>query len=370
MDIRLAEKIVRELKKFSDKKFAVCNEFGEVLARTKDFTFNHPRVDLSSNRIIKIQHSNKSYGYIFMDESLATIKEIGGIVKSMAELIIHQDHYTKILTSDEKRIDQLAYDFFYENSINQDDLKKVFLSFGIDLSKDRVAIFVEISVANYLLLFDKNTIEGEKEKMVVKTKRSIESVLSSFYTNHTENIVFYLGSNNFLILKDMGDNPTEYQKEFKKTLNALYFNLIDELRTKLTIGVGNYKKGIEGIKESFQESRTSIKFGKQIWGEENIFHFDSFGVIAPLFSGVNKENVSFSNKVIRRLSKHNELLKTLETFLKNDLSLSKTAKIAGIHRNTLVYRLGKIEEITNLDPRNFDDAFQLQMALILDRYNK
>ncbi|MBW6431868.1 helix-turn-helix domain-containing protein [Patescibacteria group bacterium] len=365
----LAEKIIREVKKFSSHRYAITDDLGIVLAKTKDFSINHTQLDIKGKKAIDLYHQGSICGYIYIDEPPKVITELGFIIKSMAELIIQQDRYTRMLTRDEKKIDQIAYDFFFSNNSESSQAIKVLKSFGINLIKKRVAVLIEISDSDYLKHNEKEALEGDREKIIARTKRGLERTLDSFYTQHKDNLVFYIGGRNFLVLKDMGDNAHEYQEEFKKTLNNLIYNLKTELVTGVTIGVGKYKPGLEGLRESFSESRTALQFGKQIWGNNKIFHYDNFGVIAPLFSGANSDNISFSKEIITKVKKNKELHQTLVTYFKHDLSVTKTAKTLHIHRNTLVYRLEKIEELTDLDPRIFEEAFQLYMALILDKYH-
>jgi carbohydrate diacid regulator len=370
MDQELAEKIIRELLRFSNKRYALTNQFGEVLAKTDNFTLEHNPLDIKSKRSLLINFESKKIGYLYVDENLSVVLESGHILKSMTELIIHQNYYSGILTSDDKRIDELMYDFFRSDNINITEMKQTFNSFGINITKNRLVILLEIADPNFLFLDDREIVSGEREKKITRVKREIKYLLSSFYTHHQDNLVSYLGSNTFIILKDMGDNPNEYQEEFKKTLNSLFSNLKDELRVDIAIGVGSYKSGIMGLKESFDESQTALRFGKQIWGDGKIFHFDNFGVVAPLFSGVTEKNISSSKKIIEKLSVHPDLLESLASYFENDISLSTTAKKLKIHRNTLVYRLEKISEVTSLNPRVFNDAFQLQLALILEKYGE
>lgn len=369
MQQELAEKIVGELLRFSNKRYAICNQFGEVLAKTDNFTLEHNPLDIKSKRSTPIIFESKKIGYLYIDENLASVKESGGVLKSMVELVIHQNYYSGILTGDEKRIDQLIYEFFRTDEVNAKEIKQTFNSFGINLSKNRLVILIEIADSNYLFWDEKEIVTGEREKKINRVKREIKYLLSSFYTHHQDNLISYLGTNYFIILKDMGDSPEEYQEEFKKTLNNLFTNLKDELRTNIAIGVGSYKPGVMGLVDSFDEAQTALRFGKQIWGEGQIFHFDNFGVVAPLYSGVTEKNITSSKKIVIKLSDHPELLESLVRYFENDISLSATAKKLKIHRNTLVYRLEKIAEITGLDPRTFNDAFQLQLALILNRYS-
>uniref|UniRef100_A0A7C4XNP1 PucR family transcriptional regulator n=1 Tax=candidate division WWE3 bacterium TaxID=2053526 RepID=A0A7C4XNP1_UNCKA len=370
MEKELAERIIHELCKFSTKRYAVCDASGSVLATTEDFSILHNPLDIKGSRSIPIYFEKNKVGYLYMDENLAIVKEFGSVAKSMAELIIQQSYFSDLLTSDEKRLDQIVYDFLNTDSLKHEDFRRITKSFGIKIELDRIAILVEISDPDYLFLYAKEIIEGEREKKIARIKRGIESVLSSFYTRHKENVVCYLGGSNFLILKDMGSDGSGHQDEFKKTLNSLFYDLKQELRTNISVGVGDFNKGIGGLKESYDEAKTALAFGKQIWGKEKIYHFDNFGVVAPLFSGANSDNIGFSRNIIKKLKEHSDLYGSLDCYFKNDLSLSKTSSKLKIHRNTLVYRLERIAEITNLDPRIFNEAFQLQIALILERYNE
>jgi carbohydrate diacid regulator len=64
-----------------------------------------------------------------------------------------------------------------------------------------------------------------------------------------------------------------------------------------------------------------------------------------------------------------ELLHTLSTFFAANCSPSATASDLAIHRNTLSYRLDKITALTGLDPRRFDDAVQIRLALLIRSLN-
>ncbi len=59
------------------------------------------------------------------------------------------------------------------------------------------------------------------------------------------------------------------------------------------------------------------------------------------------------------LLSHEELVKTLKEFLDSNFSVMKTAISLSIHRNTVLYRLNKIKELTGLDPKNLKDAVKL-----------
>jgi hypothetical protein len=131
MEAELAEKIIGELLRFSEKKYALTSEYGEVLAQTDNFSIAHNPLDIKSKRAISIKFENKKVGYLYIDENLTLVREAGSVLKSMAELIIHQNYYAGILTSDEKRIDQISYSYFKSDEVSPSEFKQALNSFGI-----------------------------------------------------------------------------------------------------------------------------------------------------------------------------------------------------------------------------------------------
>ena len=65
-----------------------------------------------------------------------------------------------------------------------------------------------------------------------------------------------------------------------------------------------------------------------------------------------------------------EILTTVNKFFENNLNVSETSRQLFVHRNTLVYRLEKLEKATGLDVRTFDDALTFKIALMFVNYIK
>ena len=65
-----------------------------------------------------------------------------------------------------------------------------------------------------------------------------------------------------------------------------------------------------------------------------------------------------------------EMIATIEKFFENNLNLSETSRQFYIHRNTLVYRLDKIQKALGLDLRNFHDAVTFKIMMMLERQNR
>ena len=65
-----------------------------------------------------------------------------------------------------------------------------------------------------------------------------------------------------------------------------------------------------------------------------------------------------------------ETILTINKFFENDLNVSETSRQLFVHRNTLVYRLDKLQKSTGLDLRVFEDAITFKIALMVVQYMK
>ena len=61
-------------------------------------------------------------------------------------------------------------------------------------------------------------------------------------------------------------------------------------------------------------------------------------------------------------------MSTINKFFENNLNVSETSRQLFIHRNTLVYRLDKLQKTVGLDLRVFDDAITFKIALMVVKY--
>ena len=64
------------------------------------------------------------------------------------------------------------------------------------------------------------------------------------------------------------------------------------------------------------------------------------------------------------------MLHTVNKFFENNLNVSETSRQLFIHRNTLMYRIEKLQRATGLNIRVFDDALTFKIALMVVNYMK
>lgn len=122
---------------------------------------------------------------------------------------------------------------------------------------------------------------------------------------------------------------------------------------------------------AYREAEQAMIIALRLFGPNRTTAFDDLGIYRLLFHlHGTPELASFYEETLQKVVEHDEkhgseLVPTLKAFFATHGNLSKTAELLYLHRNTVSYRLQRIEEITGLQLDDEDDRFQLQLALKL-----
>jgi carbohydrate diacid regulator len=366
---QIADKIRAKVSALVSQELRVLDAGGHTLSATPALSAD--AIDLTKTPwAIPFSYGGNVVGYIVLATEMPNHGEIAPLIRSIAELVMHQSIVLEQIPRQDERLDKFIYDLLNQPQPDWPLLAAEARLFDIELDRPRIAIVIDIDDPTLVSRFQDPS--GDREIRLTRYKFGITRALDSFYTSSRENIVSYLGGTSFCILKDLlTDDDAELTtnlESFKKSLGAIYSILKSELKLPTTMGVGNYHPGLEGLRISYHEAGSAIELGAQTWDQDRIYHIDDFGVVAPLLSGVDESNIYFSRELLERLGENHEIIQTLEAFFAFDMSLTRTADKLKIHRNTLVYRLDRITETLGLDPRVFDDAVQIKLAILYNRF--
>ncbi|MBN2878849.1 MAG: helix-turn-helix domain-containing protein [Clostridia bacterium] len=153
-------------------------------------------------------------------------------------------------------------------------------------------------------------------------------------------------------------------------VNALNDTIANEIAIESHIGVGGVKSGLFNIRESFCEAQEAINLGLMQQSKSSIFMFHKL-LLERFLQNIQRDtrkefyDLAYSESLKKILNE--EMLTTVLTFFENNLNLSEAARRLFIHRNTLIYRLEKIQKSTGLDLRNFDDAVLLKTVIMIGK---
>jgi carbohydrate diacid regulator len=152
-------------------------------------------------------------------------------------------------------------------------------------------------------------------------------------------------------------------------LESMSRKLLQQLRedtaSTINVGIGRPQDGAEGIIQSHQDARQSIVVGRAVHGNDRVYTLRDLGIAAFTMPLDEPRKVALAECMLKPLEKEAYLIETVAAFFENDCRPSPAAERLHIHRNTLSYRLDSIALLSGYDPRRFDDAVQLRLALEL-----
>jgi len=140
-------------------------------------------------------------------------------------------------------------------------------------------------------------------------------------------------------------------------------------RTSIAAGIGRPLAGLAGLRRSFAQAQQSLDLARRLFDGDRVLSFGDLGLYHLLCRLQHCEELDeFYQQTLAALAaydaRHNTaLIPTLEAFFAHHGNVSQTAESLYLHRNSLLYRLERIAEITGLDLSDADQRFSLQLAL-------
>ena len=209
-------------------------------------------------------------------------------------------------------------------------------------------------------------IETQHEKDV----NALETVRNLFAAK-TKDFVTAVDEKNIILVKEVRDGET--YEELEKTANTILDMLNTEAMTQVHVAFGTIVGEIKEVSRSYKEAKMAMDVGKIFYSNKNVVAYSKLGIgrliyqlPLPLCRMFIKE--IFDGKSPDEFDE--ETLTTINKFFENSLNVSETSRQLYIHRNTLVYRLDKLQKSTGLDLRVFEDAITFKIALMVVKYMK
>ena len=172
-----------------------------------------------------------------------------------------------------------------------------------------------------------------------------------------------------IVVKDVNGNDS------MENLTKIAESMADVLggMNSVRIAFGTVVSELKEVSKSYKEARMALDVGKIFFEEQNIVAYSTLGIGRLIYQLPIPLCKMFIKEIFGDRSTEDfdeETLTTINKFFENSLNVSETSRQLYIHRNTLVYRLDKLQKSTGLDLRVFEDAITFKIALMVVKYMK
>ena len=204
---------------------------------------------------------------------------------------------------------------------------------------------------------------GKSTDLVMELVKNLSDIRSGdFVTGVDEQSVVLIKDVSGIREQDMEESLLEIAKSLSDSLQM-------EAMTRVRVGYGNIVNQIPEIAESYQEAKMALQVGKIFYAKEDCISYGRLGIGRLIHQLPLSLCDMFIKEVfgdgIPDILDDEETVFTINKFFENNLNISETARQLYVHRNTLVYRLERLEKVIGLDIRKFDDAMTYRIAVMV-----
>ena len=243
--------------------------------------------------------------------------------------------------------------------------------------------FIQNLLLDNLLLVDiynkakKLHIETEARRLVyiIETRGEEDTtameVLRGLFAGNSRDFITAVDERSLIYVQELHDED-DYESAY--SVAGMICNMMDtEGLPSVRVSYGTIVNEIQQVSQSYKEARMAMDVGRIFYTEKRIHAYSTLGIGRLIYQLPPNLCEMFMNEVFTAQkpdSFDEETLITINKFFENNLNVSETARQLFVHRNTLVYRLEKLQKSTGLDIRSFDDALTFKIALMVVSYMK
>ncbi|MBA1334998.1 MAG: hypothetical protein HPY66_0620 [Firmicutes bacterium] len=322
---------------------------------------------------IPIRVDDAIVGAVEISGSPSEVRQFGGMVKEIVELMLHETHMISRLQNDSKIREAYVQELI--NNRNPEKYRELADRgnvLGINIQIPRICILMDTYYLSETVTYLKNKYNDYQDEKQLLT--GLKDRIIDFIKNNDEvkgaDIVQHLGGDRFIILKEVqADLPeAEIKSRAVEFCESLGKGISSEFLLKMLWGIGRLYRGSDAVFNSYRDSLAAINISAKYEHVGGIVHIDDV-TVENIVSSIPGEQMELLLKSFHPLANlpgrmRNELMETLEAYFESSMNITDTAKRLDVHRNSVIYRLNKVKEVTGLDPLNFRDLVQLYLAFL------
>ncbi len=251
----------------------------------------------------------------------------------------------------ERQMDEFDKNGFYQNLL----LDNLLL---VDIYNKAKRLHIETEIPRVVFLVE---LEPENSEMAKQLMKGIYGNDNDFITAVDEK--------NLILIRALSGK--ENYEKLEEEANILVDMLNMEAMISVRVSYGTIVHEMKEVSKSYKEARMALDVGKIFFTEKKVVPYNTLGIGRLIYQLPLSLCEMFMKEVLGKGQLEEldeETLATVQKFFENNLNISETARQLYVHRNTLVYRLEKLEKLTGLDIRTFEDALTLRIALMVSSY--
>jgi carbohydrate diacid regulator len=314
---------------------------------------------------------NRTVGTVGITGNPRKVKRFGMVVKSQTEIMLRESLHLRTALLQEKALESLLQDIAnYDPTIVEPAvLRARGEELGYDLSLSRVAVVVDLArfaaLANsFKSHAGSSSPELELQSLKVGVLRTIKEVFSG-----DQDLATSIGTGKYGLLHDVWSAETSAAALHQTRI--LCHSLMTSIKSRhdMDVNIGMVARSISELRMAYHDAWGALQLGKRLARHQGIFQASEFRVQELLLTASYSSRKGFLQALLQPIKEQadwEDLRHTILVWCESGYNVASASRTLHIHKNTLLYRLNKIERIGGQSLKDYRHAFAVYLACLLD----
>lgn len=210
---------------------------------------------------------------------------------------------------------------------------------------------------------------------IIEMKEDKENTAAEFlkgmFSSQMGDFITAIDESSVILIKAL--EPADKAAQLEQTAQTIVDMMSTELMMNVRVAYGTVVQELKDVSKSYKEAMMALDVGKIFYVEKKVNSYGSLGIGRLIYQLPANLCRIFIDEIFGESDPgefDEEIVSTVNKFFENNLNVSETSRQLFVHRNTLVYRIEKLEKSTGLDVRTFDDALTFKIAMMVYNYMK
>ncbi|MDE1313290.1 helix-turn-helix domain-containing protein [Vibrio aestuarianus] len=370
----IARQIVERAMKIISYSINVMDDKGRIIG-SGDSARLHQKHEgailaINENRVVEIDKATSGYlkgvkpginlpilyqeqviGVVGISGAPSEVRHYGELVKMTAELIVEQAALMAQVQWNKRHREELLLQLIQGSTLNETQLNSIAERLGLDLSQPRIAAVVKVI----------------PEKDTALSLEHLQQLVHLLEYPERDNLVgiISVSLNEVVVLKPISLTHKGWSQEIEaKRVNQLLKRIKKEGKFTIKIALGDYFPTLAGLAKSYQTAKLTMQASDNKPGQVFFYQDDKLPVLLNSIKDEQwrSDQLRQPYTLLESYDTKGILMKTLESYFAQNCDVHQTCQVLHIHRNTLRYRLEKIEQLTSLKFNKLNDITHLYLA--------
>lgn len=311
---------------------------------------------------VPLMFNNSAIGVLGIVGDPAEVETYVQLVKSHVEMMCQEAFRKEMMELEAKMVEVFVQQLIhFPDDADPEIARRYAQMLGYDLDTNRICLLVDIQM-------ERGNLPADKFSLPI-FQRDVLDFLALVFRDTRADIISMLNMGQFIIIKPMKnpDNRNLFMNGLEQKLQKVNKFLETKYQLSAVMAVGDSKTGISSIADSYRSAAKALMAGKKTNQEPPIYFYNDWYITLEMLpkelSPDAQKKLSSLTEPLIAYDNADILTSTFLAYCRNNMNLSETARNLYIHRNTIIYRLEKINELTGLNTTLFEHCLLLYLAI-------